>query len=160
MATMAGALVKAIAEAIEAAVDGDWIVKYGSSDRSGVGRDMSEPSIFVRYMQDSEQVAGNLMANVRPLISVYVTRPHDVDPSTLASHESTLDLMADVRQAVHDLCIAHSQGTAPITGFDGPIFYESATSTPAVASLGGGAGGVESVTIDFQFRYIRPAGGR
>ena len=160
MSTTAGIITTAIGEAIQAALGAGWGLKYSATDWSGVGRDTSTPTVFVRYMQESEQVAGSMMSTVRPLISIYVAQPHAVDPTTADSHEATLDLMADVRAAVHDLCIGHSQGTAPIAGLDGPLFYDAATSTPAVASLGGGLGGVESVTIDFQLRYIRPAGGR
>lgn len=159
MSTTAGIIAKAVGEAIQDALGAGWGVKYGASDWSGVGLDLSEQTVFVRYMQEIEQISGSLMSTIRPNLSIYVTRPHAVDPSELSSHEAMLDLMADVRVAVYDLCAGHSQGTAPISGLDGPLFYDSATSTASVATTGG-AGGVESVSIDFQLRYIRPAGGR
>lgn len=160
MSTSAGILIKAIGEALLASLGVTYSVKYGATDWSGVGRDHSAPTIDVRYTQEEEEIQGNTTSRVRPRISVYVSRPHTADPSTIASHQSTLDLMADVRSAIDALCRNHSNGSAPITGFAGPIFYDSATSTSAVMSTGGDSSGVESATIDFQLRYFRAAGGR
>ncbi len=157
MASSVFAIVTALGAAIQAKMGAGYDLRYGLPDQSAMGI-ANDEAVYIRLAQEVSTVATNLTENVRPRISIYVTRPHSGDPTTSASHEATLDMMTDVRVAIADRIQAHHTGATPIPGYSGPLFFEGQTSTPSVLSIG--TGSQEAVTADFDFRFTRNVGVR
>lgn len=159
MATQAGALVAAIGTKL-AATFPTYLILYGLPDDSGtyVG---TGNRITIRWTEEDAQPAGNMLGGlvtVRPRVMIVIRRPFAADSTTLATHQATIDLCADVRQAVMEMVLANADGTAPISGVGGSLWITDARTTPAVLDIG--TGSEESATVEFGFRLTRNYGGR
>ena len=156
MASSEFAIAEAIGTAIKTALGVDYALRYGIPDFSGVGI-ANDKAVYARVQQETSSVQTNRTETVKPRLSIYVVRPFDSDPTTAATHQSTLDLMTDIRVAIVNRIEAHHSGATPIPGLSEALIYKGQTSTPAVLS---GPGGQESVTADFDFQFIRQVGAR
>lgn len=160
MATLVGALIEAIGTKMAASFPGYPII-YGLPATSGLGSDVDE--IRIHYMQEtgkfsSSQLGG--VTTVSPLISVTVQRTLATVSTTLAAHQSLIDLGSDLRLAISVLIMDHVTGPAPIAAFAGQaLWVTDFVMTPFCLDNGMG-NSTEGQTAEFRFNFSRSYGGR
>lgn len=160
MATQAGILVAAIGAKL-AAVFPTYDILYGLPDDSAayIG---DGSKIVIRYLEEETQAAGNGLGglvNVRPRVSILLRRPFATGTaSALATHQATLDLAADLRQAITAMVLDNVTGVAPISGIGGSLWIADYRTIPSLLDIG--TGSYESVGVEFGFRLTRNYGDR
>lgn len=160
MATQAGVLVAAIGTKL-AAVFPTYEILYGLPDDSaayiGAGN-----KIVIRYLEEDAQAAGNQLGgvvNVRPRVSIILRRPYATgSASALVTHQATLDLAADLRQAVASMVLDNATGAASIASLGGSLWITDSRTVPSLIDIG--TGSYESVGVEFGFRLTRNYGDR
>lgn len=160
MATQAGILVAAIGAKL-ATVFPTYEILYGLPDDSAayIG---DGSKIVIRYLEEEAQAAGNGLGglvNVRPRVSILLRRPFATGTaSALATHQATLDLAADLRQAITAMVLDNATGAAPIASIGGSLWITDYRTIPSLLDIG--TGSYESVGVEFGFRLTRNYGDR
>lgn len=160
MATLVGSLIAAIGTKMATAFPSYPII-YGLPATIGLGSDVDE--IRIHYMQETGKFSGSQLGGVTtvtPLISVTLQRTLATVSTTLAAHQSLIDLGADLRLAISSLVMDHVTGATPIAAFAGQaLWVTDYAMTPSVLDIGAGSG-TEAVTAEFRFNFSRSYGGR
>lgn len=161
MSSLAGNLIAAIGTKMASAFPGYSIV-YGQETP---GIDGPNKSVRIHYIQErgvfaASQVGGPV--RVSPAILVTAKRPYSGNGSSLADHQATLDLSADLRNAIEALVMDHITGVAQIQAFAGQaLWITDYLATPGLLFLGSqNSGSTESVTHQFSFEFSNTYGGR
>ena len=160
MATQAGILVAAIGAKL-AIVFPTYDILYGLPDDSAAYIGDGQ-KIVIRYLEEEAQAAGNGLGglvNVRPRVSILLRRPFATGTaSALATHQATLDLAADLRQAITAMVLDNATGAAPIASIGGSLWIVDYRTIPSLLDIG--TGSYESVGVEFGFRLTRNYGDR
>ena len=160
MATQAGILVAAIGAKLATAFP-TYDILYGLPDDSAAYIGDGQ-KIVIRYLEEEAQAAGNGLGglvNVRPRVSILLRRPYATGTaSALATHQATLDIAADLRQAVTAMVLANADQSAPIANLGGSLWITDCRTLPSVVDIG--TGSYESVSVEFGFRLTRNYGDR
>ena len=161
MSTQVGALIQAIGEKMETAFP-DHSVIYGMPSPNGIRLPLGD-TVRVHYMQERGTFSGSQLSGpviVSPVISVTVETAYASDATELSVQQASMEIGADLRQAMQELVMAHVMGTAVIAAFAGQaIWITDYTLTPALNDIGASQS-VEAQTAEFTFRFSRNYEGR